>query len=96
MPRWPRRCDDGVRLLFLFVTCGRLPNEEQRGLQFWQLPALKRVAHPTQRRAQRSAAGQLLHTTQSSSGIGMAAACSPKVARPMAPVCPATAASEEG
>ena len=32
------------------------------------------------RRAQRSAAGHLLHTTQSSSGIGMTAACSPKVA----------------
>ena len=34
----------------------------------------------TWRRAQRSAGGKLLHTTQSSSGIGMAAACSPKVA----------------
>jgi hypothetical protein len=30
------------------------------------------------RRAQRSAGRQLLHTTQSFSGIGMAAACSPK------------------
>ena len=32
------------------------------------------------RRAQRSAGRQPLHTTQSFSGIGMAAACSPKVA----------------
>jgi hypothetical protein len=43
------------------------------------------------RRAQRSAAGQLLHTTHSSSGIGMAAVCSPKVADlwlPHAPLSP--------
>ena len=32
------------------------------------------------RRAQRSAGRQLLHTTQSFSGIGMTVACSPKVA----------------
>ena len=43
------------------------------------------------RRAQRSAAGHLLHTTQSSSGIGMAGACSSKVANlwpPSAPLKP--------
>ena len=32
------------------------------------------------RRAQRSAGRQPLHTTHSSSGVGMTAACSPKVA----------------